>query len=179
MSRFSKWAEKEYSANARFIALVPAGVLFLFVLPYVLLVISPSLDARLGLSRPSPSPASLLPGGLLLAVGLALAQWSIYIQFTHGRGTPLPMMPTQRLITTGPFRYCRNPMTLGTILAYLGLSLAAATTVGVLIVVTLASLLLLYLRKVEEKELVERFGEAYQAYKRDVPFIIPRFRKKG
>ena len=179
MSRFSKWAEKEHSARARLIALLPAGVLFLIVLPYVFLVISPSLDSRLGLGRLSPSPASLIIGGLLVAVGLAFAQWSIFIQFTHGRGTPLPMMPTQRLITTGPFQYCRNPMTLGTILAYLGLSVAAATIVGIVIVVSLGTLLLVYLKRMEEKELVERFGEEYLAYRRDVPFIIPRVPGRG
>ncbi len=179
MSRFSKWAEKEHSARARLIALLPAGVLFLIVLPYVLLVISPSLDSRLGLGRFSPSPASLIIGGLLVAVGLAFAQWSIFIQFTHGRGTPLPMMPTQRLITTGPFQYCRNPMTLGTILAYLGLCIAAATIVGILIAVSLGTLLLVYLKRMEEKELAERFGEEYLAYRRDVPFIIPRIPRRG
>jgi protein-S-isoprenylcysteine O-methyltransferase Ste14 len=179
MSRFSKWAEKEHSARARLIALLPAGVLFLIVLPYVFLVISPSLDSRLGLGRLSPSPASLIIGGLLVAVGLAFAQWSIFIQFTHGRGTPLPMMPTQRLITTGPFQYCRNPMTLGTILAYLGLSVAAATIVGIVIVVSLGTLLLVYLKRMEEKELAERFGEEYLAYRRDVPFIIPRIPRRG
>lgn len=179
MSRFSEWAEKEHSARARLIALLPAGVLFLIVLPYVFLVISPSLDSRLGLGRLSPSPASLIIGGLLVAVGLAFAQWSIFIQFTHGRGTPLPMMPTQRLITTGPFQYCRNPMTLGTILAYLGLSVAAATIVGIVIVVSLGTLLLVYLKRMEEKELAERFGEEYLAYRRDVPFIIPRIPRRG
>jgi protein-S-isoprenylcysteine O-methyltransferase Ste14 len=179
MSRYSKWAEKEHSAGARLVALFPAGVLFLIVLPYVLLIISPSLDSRLGLGRLSPSAASLIIGGFLVAVGLAFAQWSIFIQFTHGRGTPLPMMPTQRLITTGPFQYCRNPMTLGTILAYLGLSVAAATIVGILIVVALATLLLVYLKRMEEKELAERFGQEYLAYRREVPFIIPRIPRRG
>jgi protein-S-isoprenylcysteine O-methyltransferase Ste14 len=178
MSRYSKWAEKEHSASTRLIALLPAGVLFLIVLPYVLLVISPSLDSRLGLGRLSPSPATLILGGLLVAVGLAFAQWSIFVQFTHGRGTPLPIMPTQRLITTGPFQYCRNPMTLGTILAYLGLSIGAATIVGTIVVAALAALLLVYLKRMEEKELAERFGEEYLAYKRDVPFILPRMPRR-
>jgi protein-S-isoprenylcysteine O-methyltransferase Ste14 len=178
MSRYSKWAEKEHSEAARVIALLPAGVLFLLLIPYTLLVISPSLDARLGLDRLSPSPAGFIIGALLLAVGLLFAQWSIFIQFTHGRGTPLPMIPTQRLITTGPFRYCRNPMTLGTILAYLGLSIAAATTVGIILVVACAALLLTYLKRMEEGELAERFGEEYLAYRRDVPFIIPRIRRR-
>ena len=179
MSRYLKWAEKEHSEVARIIALLPAGILFLILLPYILLVVSPSLDARLGLGRFNASPASLVIGGILFAVGLVLAQWSIYAQFTRGRGTPLPVIPTQRLLTTGPFRYCRNPMTLGTILASLGLSISAATIVGILIVAALASLLLIYLKRMEEKELAERFGEEYLAYKRDVPFIIPRLSRRG
>jgi protein-S-isoprenylcysteine O-methyltransferase Ste14 len=89
------------------------------------------------------------------------------------------MMPTQRLITTGPFQYCRNPMTLGTILAYLGLSIAAATIVGITLVVALAALLLVYLKRIEEKELTERFSEEYLAYRRDVPFIIPRILRRS
>jgi len=178
MSRYSKWAKKERSEGARIIALLPAGFLFLILLPYILLVVSPSLDAMLGLDRLDPSSATLIIGGILLAVGLVFALWSIYTQFTLGRGTPLPVIPTRRLLTTGPFRYCRNPMTLGTILAYLGLSIAAATIVGILIVASLGSLLLVYLMRMEEKELAERFGEEYLAYRRDVPFIIPRMPRR-
>lgn len=178
MSRYSMWAKKEHSERDRLFALLPAGIFFLIVLPYILLVASPSLDARIGLDYLNPGPPSFTIGGILFVVGLTFAQWSIYMQFAHGRGTPLPMMPTQRLITTGPFRYCRNPMTLGTILAYLGLSIAAATIVGILIVVALATLLLLYIKRMEEKELAERFGEEYLAYKRDVPFIIPKLKRR-
>jgi protein-S-isoprenylcysteine O-methyltransferase Ste14 len=178
MSRYSKWAKKERSEGARIIALLPAGFLFLILLPYILLVVSPSLDAMLGLDRLDPSSATLIIGGILLAVGLVFALWSIYTQFTLGRGTPLPVIPTRRLLTTGPFRYCRNPMTLGTILAYLGLSIAAATIVGILIVASLGSLLLVYLMRMEEKELAERFGEEYLAYRREVPFIIPRMPRR-
>ncbi len=39
-------------------------------------------------------------------------------------------------MTEGPFRYCRNPMTLGTILAYLGMAVAARTTAGTLLVLS-------------------------------------------
>jgi protein-S-isoprenylcysteine O-methyltransferase Ste14 len=36
----------------------------------------------------------------------------------------------------------------------------------------------LYLKLLEEKELTERFGEAYLAYKQEVPFIIPRLPRR-
>ena len=91
-----------------------------------------------------------------------------------GRGTPLPMLPTQELLTGGPFRYCRNPMTLGTAIAYVGLGIAAATFAGVAMALGLIALLLVYLKRVEEAELTERFGEPYVAYMREVPFIVPR-----
>jgi len=42
-----------------------------------------------------------------------------------------------------------------------------------------ASLLLLYLKLVEEKELAERFGDEYLAYKREVPFILPRMPRRN
>jgi len=70
-------------------------------------------------------------------------------------------------------------MTLGTILAYLGLSIAAATIVGLILVAAFAALLLVYIKRMEEKELAERFGEEYLAYRRDVPFIIPRIPRRG
>jgi protein-S-isoprenylcysteine O-methyltransferase Ste14 len=174
MSQFKKWAQKEHSLTRRIIALLPAGLFFLVILPYLFLVICPSLDERLGLDRIEPGAATILIGGILMVVGFFFAFWSISKQLDQGRGTPLPMMPTQELITSGPFRYCRNPMTLGTILAYLGMTIAAATEVGVVIMLALGLLLITYLKKVEDKELTERFGEQYLEYKQRVPFIVPR-----
>ena len=178
MSQFKKWSQREHSFTKRIIALLPAGVLFLLILPYLFLVICPSLDERFGLDRIEPGAATIIIGVILMAVGFFFAFWTISLQLDQGRGTPLPMMPTQELIIAGPFRYCRNPMTLGTILAYLGLSIAAATAVGVALVLAFGSLLITYLKKVEEKELAERFGEQYLEYKQRVPFIVPRMPRK-
>jgi protein-S-isoprenylcysteine O-methyltransferase Ste14 len=174
MSRFSHWAQTEHSPRARIIALIPAGAVFVVFLPYLFLVICPTLDQRLLAEVPKPGVATLIAGSVLIAVGMFFALWSIQVQFTRGRGTPLPMLPTQGLLRTGPFRYCRSPMTLGTVLAYLGMSIAAATVIGVTLVLILAGLLILYLKRVEEKELPERFGEDYLVYLREVPFIIPK-----
>ena len=178
MSQFKKWSQREHSFTKRIIALLPAGVFFLFILPYLFLVICPALDERLGLDRIEPGAATIIIGVILMVIGFFFAFWTMSLQLDQGRGTPLPMMPTQELIITGPFRYCRNPMTLGTILAYLGLSIAAATAVGVALVLLLGSLLITYLKKVEEKELAERFGEQYLKYKQSVPFIVPRIPRK-
>lgn len=178
MSQFQKWAQQEHSSRAQALALVPAGIVLFLLLPYWLLVICPSLDRVLGLAPP-PTTVTIVVGATLIAVGLPFGLWSVYVELTRGDGTPLPMMPTQRLIVTGPFRYCRNPMALGTILAFLGLAIARATPIGILSVIVLSGLLLIYDKRVEERELAERFGEPYLQYKREVPFILPRLPKRG
>jgi protein-S-isoprenylcysteine O-methyltransferase Ste14 len=38
-----------------------------------------------------------------------------------------------------------------------------------------AGLLLIYIKRVEEKEMEIRFDQNYLAYKRQTPFLIPRF----
>jgi protein-S-isoprenylcysteine O-methyltransferase Ste14 len=155
-----------------------AGVVFLGLLPFLVAWVAPRLDRRLGLPALSIARVSRIVGGLLTITGFALGLWSVITQVTRGRGTPLPVMPTQELLTEGPYRYCRNPMTLGTVLAYLGVAVAVGTMTGTVLVLGPAALLVVYLKRLEEGELAERFGEAYLAYRRDVPFMIPRLPRR-
>jgi len=174
MSRYSKWAQREHRAGGEVAIMLLAGVVFVALLPFLVARVGPRLDRRLGLPSLTIGRVNRVVGGLLTVLGFSLGFWSVIAQLTRGRGTPLPVMPTQVLLTEGPFRYCRNPMTLGAILAYLGIAVGVGTIAGTLLVLGLAASLLVYLKRLEEGELAERFGEAYLAYKREVPFIIPR-----
>jgi protein-S-isoprenylcysteine O-methyltransferase Ste14 len=174
MSRYSRWAQIEEPEGKRIAATLLAGVIFVILLPFTVVVVGQSLDRLLGLQCPQIGAVNLILGGMLVIAGLFFALWSIIVQLTRGRGTPLPMMPTQELLTEGPFRYCRNPMTFGTILAYFGIAVIAATIAGVGLVLCFATFLVFYLKRIEERELAERFGQAYVVYKREVPFIVPR-----
>ena len=174
MSRYSKWAQREHSAARRIAITLLAGVVFVALLPFLVAAIGPRVDRRLGLPSLRIGRVNRVVGGLLTVLGFSLGFWSVIAQLTRGRGTPLPVLPAQELLTEGPFRYCRNPMTLGAILAYLGIAVGVGTIAGTLLVLCLAALLVVYLKRLEEGELAERFGEAYSAYRREVPFIIPR-----
>jgi len=178
MSRYYKWAQRKHGTGTQIVALLPAGVILLILFPFVIVKVGPSLDLKLGLPRLDIGVVNYILGGLLVVVGLFFGLWSVYEQLTRGRGTPLPMLPTQELLIRGPFRYCRNPMTLGTILAYLGIGVIARTISGIGFVLCFATILVLYIKLLEEKELAERFGEAYLLYKREVPFMLPRLPKR-
>lgn len=178
MSRYVRWFRTEHSERTRIGATLLASPVFLGLLPFIVAGIGPRLDRRLGLRPLGIGGVGRTLGGVLSAAGFSLGFWSVYTQLDRGRGTPLPMMPTQKLLTEGPFQYCRNPMTLGAILAYLGIAVAARTTAGMALVLSLAAALLAYPKCLEERELAERFGEAYLAYKRTTPFIVPRPSKR-
>jgi len=124
-------------------------------------------------------PANVIMGLLLVTVGWFFASWSVYTQHRIGRGTPVPVVPTRRLITSGPYKYCRNPMAFGTLLLYIGLSLIFNSISAIFILVALVLVpLLLFIKIVEEKELEIRFGHEYTEYKEKTPFLIPRLRTK-
>ena len=109
-----------------------------------------------------------------MLLGFTYALWSIIAQLTRARGTPLPMLATQKLLITGPFKQCRNPMTLGTILLYSGIGILLESISALIVVFLFSTLLIIYLKQVEERELEARFGEEYLAYKKETPFLIPK-----
>ncbi len=106
--KFLEQTKREYSPNQRLVALAVEGVFFLAVFPFALIVLGSSLDQWLQWVPILYEPINLVLGGLLSVAGWLCAIWSIYIQFTIGRGTPVPLMATQKLIVQPPYSYCRN-----------------------------------------------------------------------
>jgi len=175
MDCFKKWAQKEFSFWQRFLATLLAGVIFVFLIPFGLVVLAPRLDQRLLLSPIPIGNVVLVISALMILFGFVFAMWSIFAQLLFARGTPLPMMATQELLVSGPFRYCRNPMSLGTILIYVGISLLIRSWSALGIAVIISGLLIVYLKRIEERELEMRFGDTYLEYKKKTPFLIPKF----
>lgn len=175
MNQFKKWSEIEYSLLQRIIATLFSGVIFVILIPYTLIIFSPMIDQRLGFS-PIPVGIGIMSiGAIFILVGLVFALWSILSQLLRARGTPLPMMATKKLLVSGPFKYCRNPMSFGTILIYLGIAVIVGSWSALIISGAFAGLLIIYLKTIEERELEDRFGEEYLKYKNETPFLIPKF----
>jgi protein-S-isoprenylcysteine O-methyltransferase Ste14 len=137
---------------------------------------SRALDQALHLPRSVFQPVNWLLGLLFVLAGLSLGLWSNHVQFTIGRGTPVPIMATQKLIVQPPYSYCRNPMALGAIVLYLGIAIWLGSLSALGLVLLPAMCLLVYINLIEEKEMELRFGADYFEYRRQTPFLIPRFR---
>jgi protein-S-isoprenylcysteine O-methyltransferase Ste14 len=117
-------------------------------------------------------------GVLSIVLGLVLLVWTLLVQVRTGKGTPVPLAPPQKLIVTGPYKMCRNPMKLGALLYYFGIGLYfGSLVIGIIMALIAWALGGLYHRHVEEKELARRFGEEYEEYRANTPFFIPKIWK--
>jgi protein-S-isoprenylcysteine O-methyltransferase Ste14 len=110
---------------------------------------------------------------------LPLAAWG-YLQYDlagryrlrRGGGGPGMDTPPERLVTSGPFALCRNPMYLGHLIFLAGLALSLQSWFGAAILVaTLPWFQFRVLR--DERRLAERFGEPYMQYRARVKRWIP------
>jgi len=93
-----------------FLATVAASVGLHFAAPLTVLV---------------PAPLHLA-GGVLVALGIGIALWAAGL--FRSAGTPmLPFTRSTALVTDGVYRWTRNPMYLGMILALVGLAVLLGT----------------------------------------------------
>jgi protein-S-isoprenylcysteine O-methyltransferase Ste14 len=94
---------------------------------------------------------------LLLSVALVLGIWSISTMFQKSKfNGPPEVAPESRLVTTGPYKYIRNPMYTAILIGGLGLFLNDFSLMRFFLLLLLL-LLLLYKIRVEEYYLSQLF----------------------
>lgn len=124
----------------------------------------------------------LTPGlGLPLYVGLAifvifslLGLSSAYIMVKLGNGTPLPIDQTTKLVVSGPYRYVRNPMAVAGIGQGLAVSMIYTSAPIFAYAIIGALLWHFVVRPIEEKDMEQRFGSAYNDYRARVACWVPK-----
>jgi len=176
MNRFRRWSEREYSKAQRMMAIILGGIVFWIIIPFFIVVGSASMDSWLSLTRIFHGWVNPIIALVLMVAGWLFANWTVKVQFSFGKGTPIPLVATQKLVIKRPYTYCRNPMTLGTTAFYLGVAIWTGSLSALILASIYPAGILIYIKLVEEKELEQRFGLEYLEYKRRTPFLIPRLR---
>ncbi|MBS1499271.1 MAG: isoprenylcysteine carboxylmethyltransferase family protein [Bacteroidetes bacterium] len=113
---------------------------------------------------------------VLFCSGLLLFATTLAAFVKRGNGTLAPWTPTQRLIVSGPYRYCRNPMITGVLLILCAEALWLRSGWIAVEAVIFFAVNTVYFILAEEPSMEHRFGQDYRAYKADVPRWIPRLK---
>ncbi len=127
-----------------------------------------------GVTRPDVIGAPQVAGAGLLVLGGALVLLCIVTFAQIGRGTPAPFDPPRRLVTTGPYRFLRNPMYLGAGLALVGAAVFYGSWALLAYALSFFALTHLFVVSYEEPTLRRLFGAEYDDYLSRVPRWIPR-----
>lgn len=153
------------------------AIIYATVFVGLLLVYVPSwLLAESGILRPPAIGAPQIAGMIITAIGAALALWCILTFVFIGKGTAAPFDPPRRLVIGGPYRFVRNPMYIGAIVAMIGVALSYGS-VSIMIYAGFIFLAThLFVIAYEEPVLRRTFGEEYEAYCRQVRRWMPSFR---
>jgi protein-S-isoprenylcysteine O-methyltransferase Ste14 len=131
-----------------------------------------------GLWQSVPATKIILPviGVICIWLGLVLMTATIRLFATVGEGTLAPWEPPQRLVVRGVYRHVRNPMISGVLFVLLGESVLTASAPLFRWFLIFAVINAIYIPLLEEPMLVNRFGDDYVTYKRNVPRWIPRWK---
>ena len=116
----------------------------------------------LGSTSSTLSGLAWVAGLVLFAAGAVIAGWGLVI-FRRLRTTTTPGENPNSLVTSGPYRFSRNPMYLGLVLAYLGEQAMLVLAWPLLFLVLTIGYVNWFVIPVEEASL-RAFGPAYDAY---------------
>ncbi len=120
----------------------------------------------------TPTPFSMIMAGLFAVTGMVVMLICISKYFKQLSGL-FKESQQSTLQTGGLHQWVRHPLYIGTFIFLIGLvlawpSYANALAVFIIIVYTVAGTVL------EEKKLVQEYGEEYLLYQQRVPMLLPR-----
>lgn len=110
------------------------------------------------------SLAGQLAGGLLILIGLVLLV-SANGLFVRAGTDVIPFREVSTLVTTGVYRFSRNPMYLGMLTVLLGCAVTVGAASALLVPVIFAVIIEYRFIRPEEQMLLALFPEDYPAYR--------------
>jgi len=110
-------------------------------------------------------------GAALVAIGLGFSVWARVLLGRNWSGI-VTLKQDHELVRSGPYRWVRHPIYTGLLLGFVGSAIALGEWRGILAVLIVFVALWRKLR-LEERWMVETFGDEYRRYREQVRALIP------
>ncbi len=154
-------------------------LVFVIVIPVIIYSISKIKHSFFSTSILNSTTPRILITALLLLTGLVFTIWSNINLFRIGKGGPtdvfnIEISPrSKKLVITGPYKYTRNPMVFGINSIYFAIALIVNSLGSLIFCLSFLLIIIIYLKRTEEKRLFDDFGDDYLDYKKRTSMIIP------
>jgi protein-S-isoprenylcysteine O-methyltransferase Ste14 len=112
--------------------------------------------------------------GITLIIAGSIVRWSAIFTLKSAFTVDVSIDAHQHLVRTGIYRFVRHPAYSGSLLSFLGLGIAFGSYLSLLAIIVPIGSAFLYRIHVEEKALLNAFGEEYIAYRASTGRLIPR-----
>ena len=161
---------------------IVGGGIFLLFIPYGFYKVS-TIDG-IDIALIGNDIIRYIISSLVFFIGACFMLWSNIFLYRMGKGGPseafgVSISPiTKKLVTTGPYRFSRNPMVFGALSLYTSVVVLCNSVIGSLCLIVFIILVTIYLKFSEEKRLIKDFGDEYIDYRKKVSMILPLKRFK-
>jgi protein-S-isoprenylcysteine O-methyltransferase Ste14 len=124
------------------------------------------VDSVLGVSA-FAFPLAKVVAWLLLALGFLVRVWATVYFYAH-KMRVISLKPQRALITSGPYRFSRNPLYLGgNVFVFFGAALLLGSPTALLVTAIHLPLIDRFIVR-EEEQLEREFGDEWRSYKKRV-----------
>ncbi|MCI0442764.1 isoprenylcysteine carboxylmethyltransferase family protein [bacterium] len=151
--------------------LILKNLLFTLISPCTVAVYIPYLLTR---NETAKGRLSFAISILIFATGAAIYFWCLWNFASYGKGTPAPIDAPKKLVTSGLYRYVRNPMYVGVITTILGWVILYHSWVLLIYAFFFWICFELFIVFYEEPHLRKIFGAEYEQYCARVGRWIPK-----
>jgi protein-S-isoprenylcysteine O-methyltransferase Ste14 len=145
------------------------GIAIFLGLPYVLIIANDMFKLPVFYN-----PIMQVFGVSFVVLGATVFAYCSGLFAIRGRGTPVPIDPLEILVTSGLYKYTRNPMYLSYLSIFLGEFMFLGHVSLLIYFFLMCVFINVFVIKFEEPELKKRFGQKYIIYTKSVPRFIPR-----
>jgi protein-S-isoprenylcysteine O-methyltransferase Ste14 len=111
-------------------------------------------------------------GAVIALAGVLLRLWAVIV--LRERYTRTLLIHENHIVERGgPYRIVRHPGYLGSLLFFNGVALASCSAAVLISSIAVTVAAYSYRISVEDKMLIDEFGDEYRRYRKDVPGLIP------
>lgn len=114
-----------------------------------------------------------LVGLVLIVLGL-IVRWTAILTLKIYFTVDVSIQSNHKIIDKGIYKFIRHPAYAGSLLSFLGLGLAFSNWLSTLVIFIPILIAFIYRIRVEEKALIQAFGDEYLNYSKTTKRLIPK-----